>query len=332
MKGKLISILLFLLPVTVVYAQPTGYQKLYLGASDQGRVIPFEQSLADADGRRRNHLLQPPYELTDAGSGAVGFSFYPGERFVYKTMMTRNHEILLIRNQKDTMRVELLEAFNVYYLHLAFRPGHFRMIVNDGPGHRWPVNTLPFREINGGQPVFDLTPNDWTPFEVDKTKIPSDYFISTHFALQNLLARPVLPEEDPNFRNPRRVNYLRLELGDYNFDGQKDYREQKYTDPARWNYFIYTNPATGYVLDTLLSSLDVVSVDTGKKQLFGYKTVRVTALLTQRLMYEFREGALTLVRRQDCVQAAPNAEKMDCSDYEWVAGEWILRRVIKGAE
>lgn len=330
---KTILPFLFLLNISPCLAQPTGYQKLYLAFHDKGDTIHFEHGMGSAeDFTHYKTLERPGYQLTDISARPSGFGWYPPNEFIHKTLMTNNHRIRLVKNKKDTMNIELNNAFNVYFLCISFKKGNFRLYVNDGTEHKWLYNTLPYKQLNNGTNVYDITPPDWRLFEVTAGKIPQDYFVSTQFRKLNILATPIAPEDDPNFRNPRRVNNLRIEVADYNFDGQKDYREQKMNNPTLWNYFIYTNPANGYVLDTLLSQLDNTSFDPEKKQFTGQKKTRVNSLTTQTDSYAFIDGRLTLVGQVICVHAFVHSEKMDCSIYELKNGTMVFKQLIKGCE
>lgn len=329
---KHILTLVFLFAVFACLGQPTGYQKLFLEISEQGDTIHFENRFNESTVDRQVKIIYRGYELKDISTNATGFAYHQSRPYIYKTLMTRNHRLQLIKNKTDTMDIEILNAFNVYFLHISFQKGKFRLYVNDGAEHRWLINTLPFKNIEGYQTVYDITPPNWNVFMIDARKSPEDYFISNQFKRSNILAKSILPEDDPNFRNPRRVNHLKVELGDYNFDGQQDYREQKWTDTTKRNYFIWHPGSNGYVLDTLLSSLDFTYFDFEKRIFIGRKETRVDQLTMQSNIYEFREGKFTLVRQQICHHAFPHSEKIDCSVYEWIDGKWVFKETILGAE
>lgn len=324
--------ILFILTAAACFAQPTGHQKLFLEITDKGDTLHFENSFNNTATNRLLKLDCPSYQLTDISYRPDGFGFYPPTGFIHKTLMTDDHRIQIVKNKTDTMDIEILNAFRVYFLSIAFQRGHFRLYVNDGKEHQWLVNALPFKELKAQSTVYDITPRDWSVFQVNSSKSLYDYFISTQFEKQQLLVKPVIPEDDPNFRNPRRINNLRTEVADYNFDGQKDYREHKMKDTTRWNYFIYTNPAQGYVLDRFLSNLDYCYFDFEKKTFLGSKTTRVNPAFTQMFNYEYINGAITLVRQMDCVHAFSNSEKMDCSVYELKNGVMVFKELIKGCE
>ena len=246
-------------------AQPTGHQKIFLEITDGVDTLNFKGYFKLHKYGSKANLNYKKYQLLDVSKNPTGFEYYPDRGYIHKTLMTDDHEIVIVKNNTDTMRIQLFNAFNVYFLSIPFQKGSFRMIVNGGHENKWAVNTLPYKKLNNEQIVYDLTPTDWSPFRVSKGIVSPNYSVETQFRKQGLLAEPVLPENDPNFKNPRRMNNLRLEVADYNFDGQKDYREQKWNNTKEWNYFIYTDTTKGYVLDTVLSSMDIVEFDFEKK-------------------------------------------------------------------
>lgn len=286
-------------------AQPTGHQKIFLEITDGVDTLNFRGYFKLHKYGSKTNLNCKKYQLLDGSKNPTGFEYYPDRGYIHKTLMTDDHEIVIVKNNTDTMRIQLFNAFNVYFLSIPFQKGSFRMIVNDGHENKWAVNTLPYKKLNNEQIVYDLTPNDWSPFRVSKGIVSPNYSVETQFRKQGLLAEPVLPENDPNFRNPRRMNYLRLEVADYNFDGQKDYREQKWNNNKEWNYFIYTDTTTGYVLDTMLSRMDIVAFDFEKK----ICRVRNGKSNNSRIdSYEFINGQPSIVP-QDKAQVSGNDEK-----------------------
>jgi hypothetical protein len=328
---KRITPILLIFIASTCLAQPTGHQKLFLEVMDMGSTVHFKNRFDQSGFDQLKKIEYQGYELIDISSNATGFRFYPANGLIHKTLMTNDHHILIVKNNKDTMNIEILNAFNIYFLGISFQKGHFKFYVNDLLEHRWAINTLPFKYINHKN-TYDITPPDWEIFRVSNAKVPYDYFISKQYARLNILVNPVAPQDDPNFRNPRRVNHLKKEVADYNFDGQKDYREHKLNDSTRWNYFIYTNMADGFVLDTLLSKLDFTTFDFEKKTFIGQKTTRVDPKNTQVDNYEFINGKFTLVRQMLCVHAFPNSERMDCSVYVLKNGEMVFKELIKGCE
>jgi hypothetical protein len=286
-------------------AQPTGHQKIFLEITDGVDTLNLKGYYKLHKYGRKTNLNYKKYQLLDVSKNPTGFEYYPDRGYIHKTLMTNDHEIVIVKNNTDTMRIQLINAFNVYFLSIPFQKGSFRMIVNDGHENKWPVNTLPYKKLNNEQIVYDLTPTDWSPFRVSKGIVSPNYSVETQFRKQGLLVEPVLPENDPNFRNPRRINTLSVETADYNFDGQKDYREQKWENNKEWNYFIYADSTKGYVLDTLLSSMIIVAfnfeqktfnVQNGKSNNAGIET------------YQFINGQPSIVP-QDKANVSGNNEK-----------------------
>lgn len=257
-----IILVCFVLPCL---AQPTGHQKIFLEIIDNDDTLDFKTSFKENEIERKLSIKYKNYQLIDIGYNKTGFQLYPRSEYIHKTLMTKNHEILIVKNKIDTMSIQILNAFNIYFLSIHFQKGNFRIAVNDGPENKWAINTLPFKRIREEQIVYNISPKDWSAFEVNDAKTIADYSVQIQFKKQGLLVNPVLPEDDPNFKNPRRINYLRIELGDFNFDGNKDYREHKLNQPDEWNYFIYKDSILGFVFDTLLSQLNIVKFNDDNK-------------------------------------------------------------------
>jgi len=327
----ILHILLFSLALPC-FAQPTGHQKIFLEITDNGDTLDFKSCFKKNDFGSKTLLAYKNYQLVDISHNPTGFEYYSRAEFIRKTLMNDDHHIQVVKNKTDTMNIELLNCFNVYFLSITFQKGNFRLYINDGNQYKWNYNTLPFKTINTESIVYDITPKDWSVFEVDNRKQEQDYFISIQFDKQQRLARPIIPEDDPNFRNLRRINNLRKEVADYNFDGQQDYREHKMNDTTKWNYFLYKDSISGFVLDTQLSSLDVCYFDFNKHTFVGLKTSRIDSLTTQMDNYEYIGGKPTLVRQMQCVHAFPHSEKMDCSYYVLQDGKMVFEKLIKGCE
>lgn len=302
MKSVLqLLLLLFTLPC---FAQPTGYQKIFLEITDQGDTLHFEHDFKKNEIGSKPNLSYKNYQLMDVSESKTGFAFYPNNGVIHKTLRTDNHELVLVKNKKDTMRIQLFNAFNMYFLRIPFQKGNYRMMVNDGSENQWYINTLPYQSMRTHASVYAITPNDWSAFEVTSDKTEQDYFISEQFEKQHLLATPVNPEDDPNFRNPRRINTLRIETGDYNFDGQKDYREHKLNNPKEWNYFLYKDSITGFVLDSLLSNLNITKFDFENKTVEVKKIDRRNEEFSQTDTYDFVLGKATLVSKKPSIDAS----------------------------
>ena len=294
---KLLVQIILLLTALPCMGQPTGHQKLFLKITDNEDTLRFEQLFNDQKIGRNTSLSYKKYQLSDISDNNTGFSYYPGNGCIHKPLMTENHRIQIIRNRMDTMKIELFNAFNVYFLYIPFQKGTFRMYVNDGTENQWYVNTLPYYPIPPYAPVYDITPIDWSAFKVKKDKNEQEYFISLQFEKQHLLAKPVLPEDDPNFKNSRRIQTLRVETADYNFDGQNDYREHKLNIKKQWNYFIYTDSTAGYVLDSFMSQLDITVFDSITKTFQVRKNKKISDASSQSDTYEFIQGKPVIVKK-----------------------------------
>lgn len=327
----ILQIILFCLTVPCL-AQPTGHQKIFFEITDNGDTLHFENNFKKNEQGRKTQLTYKNYELKDISSNQTGFEFYHRAEYLHKTLMTDDHHIQIVKNKTDTMSIEISNAFNVYFMSIPFQKGKFKLSINDGNLYKWNHNTLPYKIVISESIVYDISPNDWSVFLIDNRKLEKDYFISVQFAKQQLLAKPVIPEDDPNFRNPRRIQTLKVEVADFNFDGQKDYREHKMNDSTKWNYFTYKDSDIGFVLDTLLSSLDDCYFDFKKKTFIGSKTIRIDSLSTQMDNFEYIEGKITLVRQMQCVQAYHFSEKTDCFIRVLENGKWVDKEPILGAE
>lgn len=329
---KSILQIIVILTALPCFAQPTGHQKIFLEITDHGDTLDFKSCFKKDEIGHKTILAYKNYQLLDIGNNPTGFQLYPRSEFIHKTLMTDDHQIEIVKNNIDTMHIEILNAFNVYFLSIPFQKGNFRFYVNDGNENKWLVNTLPYKSMKTESRVYNITPLNWTVFQVNASKPEQDYFISKQFEKQQILLKPIIPEDDPNFRNQRRINNLKVEVADYNFDGQKDYREYKMNDTTKWNYFIYKDSVKGYVLDSLLSSLDNCYFDFEKKAFMGSKTTRINPELTQMDNYEYIDEKIILVRQMQCVHAFPNSERMDCSVYILENGSLVFKELIKGCE
>ncbi len=279
-------------------AQPTGHQRIFFEISDEGDTLHFENDFRRKEWSHKQVLTYKNYQLSDISENPTGFIYFPGDAFFQKTLMTHDHRIQIVRNGKDTMQIEILKAYRVYFLSISFQTGSYRMYVNDGKENQWNVQTLPYKSMEHRTDVYDITPPDWNDFRIHDSKNAKDYFISDVYEKYSLLEKPVLPEDDPNFKNPRRISTLRIETADYNFDGQLDYREHKLNNPKEWNYFIYQDTAKGYVLDSLMSRLNITNFDFEQKTFKVQKRGKTNAGIPETDTYEFVRGKATLVLKK----------------------------------
>lgn len=329
---KVIVYLYFLLTISNVAAQPTGHQKIYLEIIDNADTIHFENLFTKTNYQRVKEITYKGYKLIDVDDSGAGFSKSPMNDFFHKKLYTNDHRLQLISPKRDTMNIELMNAFKVYFLSISFQKGNFRIYINDDKEFRLNNSSLPLKKIANVQIVYNITPTNWNLYLIDSSKKKSDYFISNEINNRQGDSKPIIPEDDPNFKNGGRLNYLPTEFADYNFDGFKDARKKKVSDTSRWDYFIYDSLSNTHVLDSLLSNLDVATFDFEKKTFFGYKTTQVSQLLTFMDYYEYIDKKLTLVRHVECLHAFVHSEKIDYSVYALVNGKMQFIKIIKGAE
>jgi hypothetical protein len=327
----ILQIILFCLALPC-FAQPTGHQKIFLEITDGGDTLDFKSCFKKDEIGRKTFLEYKNYQLIDIGDNQTGFQLYPRREFIHKTLMTDDHQIVIVKNKIDTMRIEILNAFNVYFMSIPFQKGKFRLYVADENKEEWLENTLPYKQVTNEQIVYNITPLNWNTLQIKTNKPDHEYWISMQYEKKYLFSKPIIPEDDLNFRNLGRINNLRKEVADYNFDGQQDYREHKMNDTTKWNYFIYKHSNSGFVLDTLLSSLDLCYFDFENKKFIGSKTRQIDSLSTQINVYEYIDSVVTLVQQRLCVKAFPNSEKTDCFIRVFENGKWVDKQPILGAE
>jgi hypothetical protein len=175
--------ILFLLAMPC-FAQPTGHQKLFLEITDNGDTVDFKRCFRKNEYKGKSPLKLKHYQLSDKGRFSNGFKCYKNSEYIFKTLMVEDHFIEIVKDKKDTMRIELLDAFKVYFLSISFQKGHFRLIVNDGAKNKSNVNAFPLKPFKDEQVVYDLTPKDWKLLQVDATKSKSDNVLATQIEEQ----------------------------------------------------------------------------------------------------------------------------------------------------
>ncbi len=136
--------------------------------------------------------------------------------------------------------------------------------------------------------------------------------------------------ENPNKELPKPK--LKKEFGDYNFDGNEDFRIQSIENNIEWNYFLFNKINNSYELDTLLSNMQSGFFDWNNNMFTGTISTRINNLTQQIDTYEYLEGKLTIVRRRVCTQKFDNSERSDCVIYELKDGELIFTDFMPGAE
>jgi len=85
---------------------------------DRLRRIHLENAFEKNEQGRKANLTYKTYELKDMSLNQTGFEFYPRAEYLYKTLMSGDHHIQIVKNKKDTMSIEILNAFNVYFLNI----------------------------------------------------------------------------------------------------------------------------------------------------------------------------------------------------------------------
>ncbi len=329
---KLVLVFISILLATSCLAQQKASTALFIEIIDQADTIHFEQYL---DGRVNGNeviLKSKNYQLLDMSASPTGFGFYYSDGYIHKIIASNNHRLLLVKNQIDSMNIEIVDANHDYFLSIKFQEGNYLILVNDQVQHDLLLKTLPTKDLKSRKWIINISPLNWSDFQVNANKIHDDYSICRYFEKLHQSTKPIIPEDNQNFRNQRQINDTTKEYADYNFDGKLDYRERKTKDITKWNYFIFSEQVQGFVEDTLLSGLDNCHFDFEKKEFAGSKTIRVHQQLTQVFYYEFVGGKFTLVYLMECVHVFPNSERMDCSVFELVDGEMVFKELIKGCE
>jgi hypothetical protein len=328
---KLINSCFFLLLLNYSYSQPTGYQKLFIEIKDDNYVIDFKKSFKKSKIERFDKINNKNYQLIDLSYSGSGFSFYPKSNYIHKTLMTKNHHLLIIKNGIDTMSIELLNCFGVYFLSIPFQKGNYKMYINDDPEWKVDFTLIPKKEISTEQLVYNITPSYlWKRLEVSKGKDQFDYNLFPILGFTSN-SRAQIPEDNPGFKGDF-SNKIDTIKNDYNFDGLSDYRLKSKIDSSKWDYYIYDNQTGTFIKNTLLSSLDNKVFNFKDKTFVGYKKIKIDRLTVQTDFYQFINGYFVLSQRTICHQKQENSERIDCDYYNIVDGKEIYLKSIKGAE
>lgn len=211
-KQQLIFLLKFclLLVSSSIMAQPTGSAKLYLEIMDEGEVLDFKSTFKKDRFQQASPLKIKNYQLYNRSDSKARFGSIERDSFIYLTLWSNDHQIEIVKNKKDTMRIEIINATRVYFMSIPFQKGHYKLYVNDGKDGNWQINSLPQKQLSSNQSVPNLTPAEWSAFRVLDFKQPSDYFISIQFKKQGLLNS--IPTE-----SQRREQYLLTKRSIQNF-------------------------------------------------------------------------------------------------------------------
>lgn len=328
---KLIKSCIFLLIFNYSYSQPTGHQKLFIEIKEDNHVIDFKKSFDKSKIERFDKISNKNYQLIDLSYSGSGFSFYPESNYIHKTLMTNNHHLLLIKNGIDTMSIELLNCFGVYFLSIPFQKGNYKMYINDDPKWKVDFTLIPKKAISTEQLVYNITPSYlWKRLEVSKGKDQFDYNLFPILGFKSK-SRAQIPEDYPGFKGDF-SNKIDTIKNDYNFDGLSDYRLESKIDSSKWDYYIYDNQTGTFIKNTLLSSLDYTVFNFKDKTFVGYKKNKINRLTVQSDFYQFINGYFVLSQRTICQQKQENSERIDCDYYNVVDGKEIYLKSIKGAE
>jgi len=184
---RFLPLLVLIVIALPCWAQPTGHQKLFFLITDNRDTLHFENKFKKNSYESKSKLSYKNYQLIDVSKNSTGFNYNQSNGCIHKTLMNKDHKIIIVKNGSDTMLIELLNTFRVYFMSIPFQKGHFRFYLNDGNENKWNVNTLPFKTIDFNQYVYDISPKDWSAFQVKNTKSQSEYFVSVQFEKQELL-------------------------------------------------------------------------------------------------------------------------------------------------
>lgn len=199
---KSFILIIFTLITLPCSAQYNAFQKLCLAFTDNNDTIHFEQCLLNTPFEEKTKLVKDNYQLLDISSSPTGFSYFPNAKYIQKELIQQYHRIEIIRNNMDTMSIELFNAYDHYFLSIPFQKGNFRMYVTDGNSfddHKL-IRTLPRIELQPDSWFYNISPCDWSVFEVKSNKKEEDYFVSTQFEKQHLLANPIINDSNPDFK------------------------------------------------------------------------------------------------------------------------------------
>lgn len=164
---KLLLILIFVATTLRYYSQPTGHQKIFLEITDNTDTLDFNSCFKKNQMKSKPSLWYKNYELKDIGLYSTGFQKYPMQHFFHKKLMSENHTIEIIKNKKDTMHIEINNAFNVYFLSISFQKGNYILNLNDISLNDYFSTSKPAELLKTEQFFNNITPKDWNKFKVN---------------------------------------------------------------------------------------------------------------------------------------------------------------------
>ena len=164
---KPLFVLIFIATTLRYYSQPTGHQKIFLEITDNADTLDFNRSFRKNQLKSKPSLWYKNYQLKDIGSYSTGFQKYPSNPYFHKKLMTKNHTIEIIKNKKDTMHIEINNAFKVYFLSISFQKGNYKINLNDNSLNDDFISSKPSELLKTEQFFINITPKDWNKFKVN---------------------------------------------------------------------------------------------------------------------------------------------------------------------
>jgi hypothetical protein len=323
-----LQIILFFLAVPC-FAQPTGHQKIFLEITDNTDTLDFKSCFKKGAVGRKTILEYKNYRLYDLSNNQTGFQLYPKSGFIRKTLMADDHYIQIVKNETDTMNIEIYNAFNIYFLSVPFQKGNYRLYVNDGLEFEWNYTFLPQVTLSSEQMVYNITPKNWKAIEVKQETKEEFYFLINNLndaTIQRL-------KESIGNKIPALPLSEKIEQADYNCDGMSEFRIKSSVDTTKWDYFIFDKYANTFKLDTFLSSTDWAMPNNMEPCFLYIKYNRIDDLTVQTDVFACKNGGYVLMKRTICSQPYHYAERIDCDFYEAnEKGELILIEHRQGAE
>ena len=89
------------------------------------------------------------------------------QHYFHKKLMSENHTIEIIKSKKDTMHIEINNAFNVYFLSISFLKGNYILNLNDNSLNDYFSTSKPAELLKTEQFFNNITPKDWNKFKVN---------------------------------------------------------------------------------------------------------------------------------------------------------------------
>ncbi len=310
-------------------AQPTGHQKLYLQITDQGQVIHFEEKFNLRKIKPLFTVKCGHYQISDISDQLSGFANFSRSQYFHKSLYAKYHRLLIVKNKKDSMVVDIVNLFDVSFLHVPFKKGKFKLIVLDRKLYEWDLKVSPTRTIGVEQIVYDVTPVDWMLQDSSGKMMKYSHYLSFLEGSENKSNLPRLKAENPAPVLPKIPG--KVEYRDFNLDSLMDYRLLVDSDQNKWDYYIFNASTKYFEKDSLMSCLNMQynrALNTG----IGYISYRTDELTTQTDVYELRNGHLVWTSCSICVNAFRFSERIDCTFYDVIDGVLIFNKFIRGPE